>query len=207
MARFCDERSSQGLTLPQLHIPRPCDRSWEAMAGDDRRRFCETCGQHVHDLSAMGPRQVRRLLRRAMRDSGRLPCVQVRCDADGRLVTRNRVAAWRRRAGAVRWGLVVVLSGCVCGWLVLLGVLTGRGWDTTAWGQARIAQWLKLGGGDATRSVDDAQPTETVVPVMGGAFGLGGDAGTLRGKMQIRIGEPQAVLGTPEVLEVSELEE
>lgn len=37
----------------QLHIPQPCSASWEAMHGDDQRRFCDHCSKHVHDLSAM----------------------------------------------------------------------------------------------------------------------------------------------------------
>jgi len=36
-----------------LPIPDPCHASWDAMDGDDRRRFCDACSQHVHDLSAM----------------------------------------------------------------------------------------------------------------------------------------------------------
>jgi hypothetical protein len=34
-------------------ISQPCSQDWNAMAGDERRRFCEQCQLHVHNLSAM----------------------------------------------------------------------------------------------------------------------------------------------------------
>jgi hypothetical protein len=34
-------------------ITRPCTADWEQMVGDDRKRFCEQCGKHVHNVSAM----------------------------------------------------------------------------------------------------------------------------------------------------------
>lgn len=41
---------------PALKIVRPCTADWNAMAGDERKRFCEQCGKHVFNLSAMtGP--------------------------------------------------------------------------------------------------------------------------------------------------------
>jgi hypothetical protein len=44
-------------------IPNPCSKRFADMAGDERRRFCETCGTHVHagelyseaELSELGP--------------------------------------------------------------------------------------------------------------------------------------------------------
>ena len=34
-------------------IRTPCSADWAAMTGDDARRFCSLCNQHVHNLSAM----------------------------------------------------------------------------------------------------------------------------------------------------------
>jgi len=34
-------------------IAKPCTANWETMRGDDRRRFCEQCRKHVHNVSAM----------------------------------------------------------------------------------------------------------------------------------------------------------
>ncbi len=41
--------------LAGFTIPAPCPMDWDRMPGDDRRRFCEACGKHVHDLTAMRP--------------------------------------------------------------------------------------------------------------------------------------------------------
>ncbi len=38
---------------PALKIARPCSADWNGMAGDERKRFCEHCGKHVFNLSAM----------------------------------------------------------------------------------------------------------------------------------------------------------
>jgi hypothetical protein len=37
----------------QLPIPEPCSADWEGMHGGSRKRFCDQCSKHVHDLSAM----------------------------------------------------------------------------------------------------------------------------------------------------------
>lgn len=37
----------------QLPIPEPCSADWEDMSGSSRKRFCDHCSKHVHDLSAM----------------------------------------------------------------------------------------------------------------------------------------------------------
>jgi len=45
--------------MPQRHaldvilIGSPCEKPWDQMHGDDRKRFCDHCGKFVHNLSAM----------------------------------------------------------------------------------------------------------------------------------------------------------
>ncbi len=34
-------------------ISKPCPADWDAMTGDAKRRFCEHCRLHVHNLTAM----------------------------------------------------------------------------------------------------------------------------------------------------------
>ena len=34
-------------------IRTPCSADWDAMTGDEARRFCSLCDKHVHNLSAM----------------------------------------------------------------------------------------------------------------------------------------------------------
>lgn len=45
-----------------LPIAEPCDASWEAMTGDEKRRFCSSCDKHVHHLSEMTRREAESLL-------------------------------------------------------------------------------------------------------------------------------------------------
>jgi hypothetical protein len=39
--------------MPSPKISHPCPQDWNAMAGDDKRRFCEHCQLYVHNLSAL----------------------------------------------------------------------------------------------------------------------------------------------------------
>ena len=55
---FCAE----GELLRQVTIPNPCSMDWDQMRGDNRTRHCETCGKHVHDLTAMKPSEAATLL-------------------------------------------------------------------------------------------------------------------------------------------------
>jgi hypothetical protein len=42
---------------PPLKVASPCPKQWEEMTGDAKRRFCEHCQLHVHNLSAMSERE------------------------------------------------------------------------------------------------------------------------------------------------------
>ncbi|MFT4625346.1 MAG: hypothetical protein ACI8PZ_004014 [Myxococcota bacterium] len=71
------------------HIADPCHADWSAMTGDDRRRFCVECTQHVHDLSAMSEPEAHDLLDAL--DEGRL-CVRYAVRPDGRMQHRPILA-------------------------------------------------------------------------------------------------------------------
>lgn len=43
-------------------IEKPCPANWDEMQGDEKRRFCEHCQLHVHNLSAMTAKEQRDLL-------------------------------------------------------------------------------------------------------------------------------------------------
>lgn len=102
-----------------LHIAEPCHASWEAMTGDDARRFCDSCQKHVHHLSGMTRREAERLLS-APRDGGSL-CVRYAYDNAGevRFRARRRLAtapgAQRRGAAelvATASAFAAVLGAC-----------------------------------------------------------------------------------------------
>ena len=75
--------------LDALSIALPCTASWEAMAGDDARRFCGACGKHVYNLEALTCDEATDLLARPEGP----PCVRFSRLADGRVRTRDRWAA------------------------------------------------------------------------------------------------------------------
>jgi hypothetical protein len=66
--------------LRLLPIANRCKESFAAMRGDDKTRFCDTCGKHVHDLSARSEQETRALLDASR---GTRLCVRYARDASG----------------------------------------------------------------------------------------------------------------------------
>ncbi|MBM4778641.1 MAG: hypothetical protein GQE15_13135 [Archangiaceae bacterium] len=69
----------------QISVASPCSEKWESMRGDVRRRFCEKCRLHVHDLRSLTEAEATELLRGA---SGRV-CGRVFQRADGTVLTKD----------------------------------------------------------------------------------------------------------------------
>lgn len=103
--------------LDALRVSKPCPMDWNAMAGDDRRRFCSECKLHVVNLAALTRKEAEATLGAAA--SGRL-CIRIERDADGRTITRDRrrrPVAFVRRLRAVAalvlgWAGINLASGC-----------------------------------------------------------------------------------------------
>ena len=71
---------------PPLEIGTPCPRKWGDMTGDVKRRFCEHCQLHVHNLSAMPPGERMRFVAETR---GRA-CITYELRPDGTMVTASR---------------------------------------------------------------------------------------------------------------------
>src|SRR4051794_5465795 len=71
--------------LHQVTIPTPCPADWGSMRGDDRKRFCDSCGKHVYNLSAMTAGEAISLIR----ERGGELCGQIYRRPDGTLVTAD----------------------------------------------------------------------------------------------------------------------
>jgi hypothetical protein len=69
--------------LPVLEITSPCAADWNAMPGDAARRFCDQCGKHVHNLSAMPSEAALNVVQNA---TGRT-CVRFERDENGQVMT------------------------------------------------------------------------------------------------------------------------
>src|SRR5215212_1140567 len=101
---------------PAPEIKSPCPMPWHAMRGDARARCCDHCQLHVHNLSAMSQRQVKKVLGRR----GVQPvCISYTRRGDGTMVTRwdNFCDALLRRiqrgfAWSIAASAPVLLSGC-----------------------------------------------------------------------------------------------
>ena len=48
--------------LNAVEISEPCRADWDAMPGNDRKRFCNVCQKHVHNLSALSAPEAAGLL-------------------------------------------------------------------------------------------------------------------------------------------------
>ena len=86
--------------MTQIHIPlevlkieSPCLADWNTMVGDERKRFCQGCQKHVHNLSAMPRDEAERLV---CESAGNL-CVQMALDAEGKFVTVGYQGSTRKR--------------------------------------------------------------------------------------------------------------
>lgn len=74
-----------------LHIPEPCHEDWDKMRGDDRKRFCDSCTKHVHNLSEMTREEAAKLL-----ENNSNLCVQYASVPSGEVFFRDSInPAWR----------------------------------------------------------------------------------------------------------------
>src|SRR5688500_10261308 len=91
--------------LDDISIPVHCPVSWEGMSGDERARFCPTCSQTVHNLSAMTREEAAALVAA----EGASACVRFYRRPDGTLVTRD---CHDSRTGRRGWGLRRLIWAC-----------------------------------------------------------------------------------------------
>jgi hypothetical protein len=71
--------------LNDLRIATPCRASWEAMRGDDRVRFCDSCSKQVYNVSGLTAEAAVALIRES---EGRL-CVRLYRRNDGTVLTAD----------------------------------------------------------------------------------------------------------------------
>lgn len=82
----------------EIRIDSPCEADWDSMTPEGRRRFCDICRKHVHDLSSMTGDEARTLL--ASSKTERL-CVRYIHDSAGHvLFTDSERRAWKRELNA-----------------------------------------------------------------------------------------------------------
>lgn len=78
--------------LSNIKIASPCSQNWEAMIGDNRKRFCGECGLNVYNLSGMTRGEAENLISNA---EGRL-CVRFYKRSDGSVITEDCPIGWAK---------------------------------------------------------------------------------------------------------------
>ena len=78
--------------LDNIRIASPCSADWNAMHGDERKRFCGDCKLNVYNLSGMTRYDAENLLRLS---EGRL-CVRYFKRPDGTILTMDCPVGWAK---------------------------------------------------------------------------------------------------------------
>lgn len=77
--------------LTTVRIVSPCPMRWSELDGDDRKRFCGQCRQHVYRLSELRTDEVLSLLRASKTER---VCAQLVYRLDGTVLTKDCASAW-----------------------------------------------------------------------------------------------------------------
>lgn len=101
-----------------IPIAKPCSADWSEMTGDDRRRLCAQCNKHVHNLSALTPR----LLRRFVERHDGTECIGYVVRENGDIVTaprwpwlRRLLSPFRHFGRGVAWLITALLPSLFAG--------------------------------------------------------------------------------------------
>lgn len=77
--------------LNNIKVASPCSQDWDAMIGNERRRYCGECKLNVYNLSGMTKTEAENLI---LNSEGRL-CVRFYRRADGSVLTEDCPVGWR----------------------------------------------------------------------------------------------------------------
>lgn len=102
--------------LNNISVASPCSADWNAMYGDNRKRFCGDCKLNVYNLSGMTRDEAEALVTNA---EGRL-CVRFFQRTDGTVITVDCPVGWAKVKQRTR-----IYATAVCSMLIALftGVL------------------------------------------------------------------------------------
>jgi len=78
--------------LNNIKIASPCSADWNAMIGDERKRYCGDCKLNVYNLSGMPKAEAENLIRNA---EGRV-CVRFYKRDDGTVLTKDCPVGWAK---------------------------------------------------------------------------------------------------------------
>ena len=91
--------------LSKVYIAAPCKADWDAMSGDERKRFCGAYKLNVYNVSAMSTREAADLIRNS--ETG--PCLKLYRRKDGTIITDDCPVGLRKMRDRVRiWSAAAI---------------------------------------------------------------------------------------------------
>jgi hypothetical protein len=102
--------------LDNVRVAKPCPADWNAMFGNDRKRFCGECKLNVYNLSDMSRGEAENFLLEA---EGRV-CIRFYRREDGTILTKDcpvGLAALKRRVSRAMTAVFSVFTGLIGGLL------------------------------------------------------------------------------------------
>ncbi|MBS1793517.1 MAG: hypothetical protein JSS81_06665 [Acidobacteria bacterium] len=138
--------------LKNLKIASPCSQDWNAMIGDDRRRYCGECRLNVYNLSGMTRAEAEELVLSA---EGRL-CVRFYKRADGSVLTQDCPVGWAKVKARTKV-YVTALASLIFSFFGALGLVS-------AFNRTRERVLM----GDVALTTPTPTPKSTPGPLMGG---------------------------------------
>jgi len=102
--------------LDNVRVAKPCPADWNAMFGNDRKRFCGECKLNVYNLSDMSRGEAENFLLEA---EGRV-CIRYYRREDGTVLTKDcpvGLAALKKRVSRAMTAVFSVFTGLIGGLL------------------------------------------------------------------------------------------
>jgi hypothetical protein len=103
--------------LSQITVPTPCQMDWNVMDGNDRVRFCASCGKHVYNLAAMTSDEAISLIQA----QGGEMCGRFHRRQDGTVVTSDCQAQLQVRPRPLQFSLRSIMA-VIAGFAALFSV-------------------------------------------------------------------------------------
>lgn len=94
--------------LDRVQIASPCSANWDAMSGDERKRFCEQCSLHVYNIAEMTRDEAEEFLRDELA-TGKRTCARIFRREDGTVLTKDCPVGLRR----IRMRAVRAVAACI----------------------------------------------------------------------------------------------
>lgn len=102
--------SNQEFDINSLRVASPCRVGWENMAGDERKRFCESCSLNVYNISEMTKAEAEAMIATS---EGRI-CARIYRRSDGTVITRDcpvGLRAYRKRVASFAGAALSTILG------------------------------------------------------------------------------------------------